>query len=215
MKKIIMLLILLALPVTLMGCRQDEAVALVNEEPISLALFEETLERMKNVYANQIDFESEQGAMFLTQLEENVLEMLIQQAVIYQVAKAEGYLVPRSEAVAEVAAIRASFEDDASFEEALEANLLTEERFIESLQQDATIEAYFEAVIQVEPVSEEEVIAFYNEQKALAEEASQEIPELEEVFNLIEAELLDRRKKAAANTHVEMLLEAATVERLR
>lgn len=213
MKKILAFSILLWLPLVLMGCTEAEPVAIINGEPISEELFNETLDRMKNMYANQIDFESEQGTLFLTQLEENVLDMLIQQAVIFQVAKAEGFLVPLSEAEAEVAMIKANFESDASFQEALVANVLTEARLIESLQQDGTIEAYFEAMIEVDPVTEEDIVAFYNEQKALAEEAEQDIPDLEEVYDLIEKELLERRKQAAANTLVEALMEAATIER--
>ena len=199
----------------LAGCSSDEPVAIVNDEEILESVYNETLDRMKRLYEAQIDFESEQGQTFLTQLEENVLDMLIQQRVIFQAAKAEGYLVPMSEIELEFNAIRDSFESETEFEAALEENVLTAERFKESLQQDATIEAYFEARLDIEPVTEEDVIAFYDEQLALAEEAGQELPELDEVFTLIENELADRRQQEAASAIVDQLMAAATIERLR
>ncbi len=199
----------------LAGCSSDEPVAIVNDEEILESVYNETLDRMKRLYEAQIDFDSEQGQMFLTQLEENVLDLLIQQRVIFQAAKAEGYLVPMSEIELEFNAIRDSFSSEDEFQAALEDNVLTVERFKESLQQDSTIEAYFEAVLNVEPVTEEDVVAFYEEQLALAEEAGQEIPELDDVFTLIENELSERRQQAAANALVEQLMAAATIERLR
>ncbi len=216
MKKIIPILPLIFLfAFGIAGCSSDEPVAIVNDEEILESVYNETLDRMKRLYEAQIDFESEQGQTFLTQLEENVLDMLIQQRVIFQAAKAEGYLVPMSQIELEFNAIRDSFESEADFEAALEDNVLTAQRFKESLQQDATIEAYFEAVLHVEPVTEEDVIAFYEEQFDLAEEAGQEIPELDEVFTLIENELFERRQQEAASVLVEQLMAAATIERLR
>ena len=216
MKKIIPIFTLIFLfAFGIAGCSSDEPVAIVNDEEILESVYNETLDRMKRLYEAQIDFESEQGQTFLTQLEENVLDMLIQQRVIFQAAKAEGYLVPMSEIELEFNAIRDSFDSEAEFEAALEDNVLTAQRFKESLQQDATIDAYFEALLDIEPVTEEDVIAFYEEQFDLAEEAGQEIPELDEVFTLIEDELNERRKQEAANALVEQLMAAATIERLR
>ena len=215
MKKILYVVVFLTLPLLLMASQSDTPVALVNDEAITESAFEETLNRMKILYQDQVDFESEDGAAFLTQLEKSVLEMMIQQKVIFQVAKAEGFLMPLSEAEEEVALIRASFESEAAYLEALEANGLSESSLIRSIQQDSTIEAYFEATISVTPVTEEEVVAFYEEQKAFAQAQQQEVPELEEVFDWIVNQLTEERQRAKANTVVEQLVSEATIERLR
>jgi len=193
----------------------SDFVATVNGEGILKADFDTQV-------ANALSSLQSQGAdltsvELLAQVDEQILNDLINNEVVNQ-AMAEAGIAPTSEQVeAEITAIR----ENLGGEEALQAefvnNGITEEQFRTNIFDQLSLQLFLETGVDSTKitVTEEEILALYD-QAVATQEASDgeqpEIPPLEEVRAQVEQQITNDKRQAQANAFVASLREAADVE---
>ena len=139
---------------------EEPLAAMVNGQPILLAYYQEQVTRFEAAMAGQgFDLGSEEGQAKLAQMRRQVLDSMIEQALIAQAAAQEGIAISEEELDA---AIRESIEaggGQASFEEWLQTSTLTYEDFREGLRFQLLALAIFERVTGSIPTTAEQAHA--------------------------------------------------------
>lgn len=222
-KKGLVLLIGLLFMLTLSACGNDEetteepedsVVATVNDEAIYESEWQQAVDRTLSGYEQQgIDFETEQGQMIVEQVESQALEQLIHQTVLYQQAEANDFTVDEDAAQAELDSIKAAYESDEAFAEALEANMFTEQELIDMFEIELSINAYLESQLEEVTVTELEKIEFYEEYKAQSEEQGQSVESYDTVEDQIEQQLISNKEQEQISAILESLIEESDIER--
>jgi len=149
----------------------DNAVALVNGSPISKEVFDRELERVKIQFLMQgMELSGEQ----LTMVQEQVLEDLINQELVYQEGVKGGVSADEEYVQSQLSQIKANFPDDAAYQSALQEQALTEELLLVDIRRVYIIQKYiddhFNDLIRI---SEEETRKFYDENPQYFEEPEQ------------------------------------------
>ncbi len=233
-KRIFVLLVLAILSITLFACSdkedQGEVIAVVNGEDVYEKPLERLLADMKFMYEQQgISFEGEQGEMFLDMLRDQALDQLIQQTVLMQEAKAHDLLVSDEKVQEELDIIKAQFESDELYQEALTLNNLTEKELKESLFENLTLQNLMDAKIETSVITDEEVFEYYEEYVESIEKAKAEIideqgeltPEQEEMYTIPEYEdvkenirdmLENEERQEKMQVYIDNLMEESTIE---
>lgn len=218
MKKGLVLLIGLVFIFALTACNnddnepEDEVIATVNEENIYESTWQKSVDRMLLSYQQQgLDVESEQGQIFVEQIEVQALEQLINQTLLYQEAKANDFEVDIEAAQADLTELKQGYQSEEAFATALENNLFTEDELLNLLQIELSITAYLDATLDEVTVTEEEKIAYYDDYVEQADE-EEEIPPYEDVEENIEAQLISEGEQAQISTLIEDLKAASDIE---
>jgi len=135
------------------------AAALVNGQPIPLQEYETQVSLAMAYLSQQQSFEpnTEEGKAALIQLRRQVLDWMIDQALIDQAAAREGISIPEEQVEAEMT--RLIGDDVAKFEEWLKANNLTRDSFKVQLQRELLGAALQEHVVGSLPPAVEQVHA--------------------------------------------------------
>lgn len=129
--------------------------ARVNGQPILLETFEEELARYEQALS-ELGLEKEEGVY-----REEVLQALIERALIVQAAEREGIEVTPAMVTAKIEELREAAGEAGNYEAWLEANRWTEETFRDALHQEMIIEAMVTAVTADVPHTVEQVRARY------------------------------------------------------
>lgn len=132
------------------------AAAIVNGQPISLQEYEAQVAMAVNALSQQsaTPQTAEEKAALLTQLRRQILDALIDQALIEQAAAREGITISEEQVEAEMA--RLIGDDTAKFEEWLQANGMTRESFKAQLKQQLLSATFQEHVINaMSPIVEQ------------------------------------------------------------
>jgi len=132
------------------------AAAIVNGQPISLQEYEAQVAMAVNALSQQsaTPQTAEEKAALLTQLRRQILDALIDQALIEQAAAREGITISEEQVEAEMA--RLIGDDTAKFEEWLQANGMTRESFKAQLKQQLLSATFQEHVISaISPIVEQ------------------------------------------------------------
>jgi len=141
--------------------------------------------------------------------EEEVLEQLIMQEVLYQAATE--YLPTEEEAEeqleAQVAMMGMTMDE---FHEALEAEGLSYDEQLEDFRRQLAIQGFLHEEVEVPEVTEEEAREFYDEYKQ--QHPDQELPPFEEVKPQIVMQLEEQRQQEAMGPFIEELVEKADIE---
>ncbi len=221
MKKGLVLLIGLMFIFALTACNNEDSedeetndtvIATVNDEEIYESTWKKSVDRMMLSYQQQgIDVESEQGQMFVEQIETQALDQLINQTLLYQEAKADDFVVDETEAQAELTEIKEGYDSDEEFATALESNLFTEDELLELLKIELSITAYLDATLDEVTVTEEEKEAYYDDYKEEADD-EEEIPPYEDVEENIEAQLISQAEQAQVSEIISTLKESSEIE---
>jgi parvulin-like peptidyl-prolyl isomerase len=218
-KKGLVLLIGLVFIFSLTACNnedeepKDSAVATVNDEIIYESTWQNSVDRMLLSYQQQgLDLESEQGQMFVEQIETQALEQLINQTLLYQEAKANNFEVGDEEAQADLTELKQGYDSKEAFETALSNNLFTEEELLNLLKIELSITAYLDATLEEVTITEEEKQAYYDDYVEQADE-TQTIPPYEDVKDNIEAQLINEGEQAQVTEILSTLKESSTIER--
>lgn len=221
MKKGLVLLIGLMFIFALTACNNEDSedeetndtvIATVNDEEIYESTWKKSVDRMMLSYQQQgIDVESEQGQMFVEQIETQALDQLINQTLLYQEAKADNLVVDETEAQAELTEIKEGYDSDEEFATALESNLFTEDELLELLKIELSITAYLDATLDEVTVTEEEKEAYYDDYKEEADD-EEEIPPYEDVEENIEAQLISQAEQAQVSEIISTLKESSEIE---
>jgi foldase protein PrsA len=134
---------------TLITIPDQEIVASVNGEEISTAAYQEELERaLKAVTAQYaVDWNDSNNHALLPMFQEQVLDQLVEQTLLRQLADQEGVSVDPEEIETEVALIQAQVEQDpniADWESFLAENDLTAQKLRDLIAEGLLVEALIE-----------------------------------------------------------------------
>ena len=143
--------------------------------------------------------------------EEEALERLIAETVLYQEAEQQGYAPTMDEAEQELEARVAS---SGRTMEDLEADLaksgFSYEEYLQYFQRQLAINSYLDDAVQVPEVTEIEARVFYDDYKQQSPE--EEFPPFEQLKSEIIALLEQQKQQEAASLLIEELKEKADIE---
>lgn len=183
-----------------------DPVATINDAEISNADFTAQQEQVlssQGINSTSLDGETQNI------IQNQVLNSLISQELLKQAAEAEGVTVSEEEIDTQLDTIKSQFADEATYEQALATQGLTETELRDQLTAELSVEQYLEATLDLSSitVSEEEVTAVYEEAAA-----QQELPPFEEVRGEVEQLALQQKRQPVINQHIEALQEVADIE---
>lgn len=166
-KKAVSVAVMLTLAFTVAGCSTN-TVAVVNGEKITKTELKRSLDIKKIALEQQgAKFTGEQGEMMVKALEQQTLEELIQQKILFQAAKKESVLPTKAEVNKELEAIKTQFGGAKAFEDALKQFKYTNKDIEEKLTFDIAYQKLFEKVTKDIKVTEKEAKTYYDQNKAM------------------------------------------------
>jgi len=229
-KKLLVLVICLV-TILVIGCTTEnnsstnglgemgDVAATVNGVDIKLEVFQDTVEQMKVSYGQQgFDFEGEEGEEVLEQIKQQAINNLIQQEVLLQEAKQEGYDATDEMVEEELRNVKTQFPTEEEFEMALEANQLTENEFKEMLVNEIQIELLLQSKVEEIAVSEDEVEEMYEqyiqqiEQRIEGDKEVQEVPPFEDVKDQLKAQIQQGKQQEQEERIIEELMGKSEIQ---
>jgi protein involved in sex pheromone biosynthesis len=221
-KKKVFIYIIVAVVFSLVGCadqeqgqedeglqKNDEIVAIVNEEEIKRNEFETLLDSKLMGYQQQgLDLSSPEGEELLEQLRIETLDDLINMKVLIQGAEREGYEASSAQVDEQLQSIKQQFEDEAQFEEALALNSITLDELEQQISDQVKIDQYISEEVGQVSVTEEEMRQFYDDFSKDAED----VPDYEELAPQIEQHLTEEKRNEKISTFLEELKNQSEIE---
>lgn len=199
------------------SAEQLDKVAIVNGEPLDLAVYTQQLEQTKAAYKQQqgLDLDAEENKEALKQVKQMLLDEMITQTLLLQQAQKEGIKSSANDIQEQVTIIKSQFQDEAQFQEALKANGLQLADLEKEISDLLIIEQYLAQAIPLEnTVSEEEISSYYNYFKEQFEQSQQggTVPEFEALKPQIVAFLEEQKFLEAKNDFLESLKNDSEIE---
>ncbi len=150
------------------------------------------------------------------QLRIQALDNLISNQLVTQAANASDIAIEEDAINAQVDTIKGQFQDEAQFNELLTQQGIDMAKFRELVQSDLKVQKYLETsldLLSIQP-TEEEVLAFYNQEVEATKKASstQPIPPLEEVSENLKNVLIQQQQQAKISAHLKELSDGANIE---
>lgn len=143
--------------------------------------------------------------------EEEALEQLIAETVLYQEADEQGYAPTMDEAEQELEArVASSGRTMEDFEADLAKSGFSYEEYLQDFQRQLAINSYLDDAVQVPEVTEIEARVFYENYKQQSPEA--ELPPFEQLKSEIMALLEQQKRQEATSLLIEELKEKADIE---
>jgi len=143
--------------------------------------------------------------------EEEALEQLIAETVLYQEAEQQGYAPTMDEAEQELEArVASSGRTMEDFEADLTKSGFSYEEYLQDFQRQLAINSYLDDAVQVPEVTELEARVFYENYKQESPEA--ELPPFEQLKSEIMALLEQQKQQEATSLLIEELNEKADIE---
>ncbi|SFH79700.1 foldase protein PrsA [Tindallia magadiensis] len=170
------LLALLLIVSLLAGCGNsnsipEDAVATVNDEPISMQDYESTLALMKMNYETEMgadlfeEEDNEEGMTLLDTIKEQVLERMIFTEIILQEARAKDLAIDEEELDETMELFWEFMGEDEEMSTFLEDNNIDEAFFRKEMAKELLMIEYQQHYLETMEVSEEEAKAFFEENK--------------------------------------------------
>ena len=176
----------------------SEVVARVNGEAITAGDVTKLRVKVYESYQMQIS-------------EEEALEQLIAETVLYQEAEQQGYAPTMDEAEQELEArVASSGRTMEDFEADLTKSGFSYEEYLQDFQRQLAINSYLDDAVQVPEVTELEARVFYENYKQESPEA--ELPPFEQLKSEIMALLEQQKQQEATSLLIEELNEKADIE---
>ncbi|MCK4843985.1 MAG: SurA N-terminal domain-containing protein [Dehalococcoidia bacterium] len=176
----------------------SEVVARVNGEAITAGDVTKLRVKVYESYRMQIS-------------EEEALEQLIAETVLYQEAEQQGYAPTMDEAEQELKArVALSGRTMEDFEAELANSSFSYEEYLQDFQRQLAINSYLDDAVQVPEVTELEARVFYENYKQQSPEA--ELPPFEQLKSEIMALLEQEKRQEATSLLIEELKEKADIE---
>lgn len=187
----------------------DQVVAKVNGKEIKgtdfIIMYKDT-EMMMAQWGQPVDPEL---------IKEQTLTMLIEQEVLLAAAQEKGYTASEEEVDGYLEEVRANFETDEEFEEALASTPYTLETYKERIASSLAIQEFLENEIQTAEVTDEEIQSYYDEAVAEAEGNDEiELPSFEEAEPQIRQYLANQKNQEKQAALIQELVDNANVEKL-
>jgi peptidyl-prolyl cis-trans isomerase C len=150
---------------------QEKFVATVNGVGILRSDYELAIDRTKQQMAMQGQSISEDQ---IPQLQQNILDQMVAEELLYQDGIASGLEAEQESVDQQMDSIKSQFETDEQFEAALEQNQTTVEQLRADIQRNLVVQkAVAEATADVEPVGDDEIKTFYDENPSAFERGDQ------------------------------------------
>lgn len=176
----------------------SEVVARVNGEAITAGDVTKLRVKVYESYQMQIS-------------EEEALEQLIAETVLYQEAEQQGYAPTMDEAEQELEArVASSGRTMEDFEADLAKSGFSYEEYLQDFQRQLAINSYLDDAVQVPEVTELEARVFYENYKQESPEA--ELPPFEQLKSEIMALLEQQKQQEATSLLIEELKEKADIK---
>ncbi len=176
----------------------SEVVARVNDEAITAGDVTKLRVKVYESYRVQIS-------------EEEALEQLIEETVLYQEAEQQGYAPTMDEAEQELEArVASSGRTMEDFEADLAKSGFSYEEYLQDFQRQLAINSYLDDAVQVPEVTELEARVFYENYKQESPEA--ELPPFEQLKSEIMALLEQQKQQEATSLLIEELKEKADIK---
>ncbi|NBG87967.1 SurA N-terminal domain-containing protein [Isachenkonia alkalipeptolytica] len=196
----------------------DEALLVINGEEITREEFEAQFERTKQMVAQQygIDLDADENAMLLPELQHQTIENIIGQRVLTQEAENQGMEVTDEEIDENIGMLVQQFGGEEGFQEALEADNLTEEDLEQMVYEELLISQLFETELNFDDieVTDEEIEAFYAQYEMAQEQQGEEVLPLEEIEEQLIAQLQQQKAQEQQQAYVAELMDESDIERL-
>lgn len=184
---------------------KGSVMATVNDKEIFESDYNLLLEETKASYAQQgVDYESLDETM-KEKLSTQVLDQLINTELLVQAAENEGVQVEETAVDTQLEEMKAQFEDEAKFQEALEKNNLTEEELKDRVKMEMLITQYLDANVGEVNVTDEEVNAAYEQYKAAMEAQEQEVQDLADIKDALLQQAVSQKRQQKISDIIEQL----------
>ncbi|MBD8071058.1 SurA N-terminal domain-containing protein [Bacillus sp. PS06] len=191
--------------------KKDEVVASVNGQTILSSEYSSALEQYKLNYAQSgIDVDS-LGEEETKLLEQQALDQLINNELVLQAADKDEIVTSPEDVTASLTEIKGQFETDEQYNEALEANNLTEEELEAQIAKDLKISKYLTSKIPTPEATDEEIKEMYDQYTEVSEE--EELPTLEEVKPQIEQTIVQQKQQQEIQALLDQLREDSEIEK--
>lgn len=184
-----------------------EAVAIVNGEEISRASFSAL--QAQAVSAQGVDLGT-LDASVQTELETQIVDTLVAQALLRQAVAQADVTVTDAEVDAQVETIKGQFEDGEAYESALAQEGLTEATLREQIAVELATQSYLDDELNLSGVTatDEEIDMAYEQISA----GGEDVPPLEEVRDQVELLVIQQKQQELVNNFVAELRSDADVE---
>lgn len=196
----------------------DEAILMINSEEVTRGEFEAQFERTKQMVSQQygVDLEAEENAMLIPELQHQTLEKLIGQRVLTQKAESEGMEITEEQIDENISMLKEQFGGEEGFQEALEADNLTEEDLEKLVYEELLISQLFEAELNLGDfeITDKEIDTFYAQYQVSMEQQGEEVLPLEEVKDQITQQLQQQKSQEEQQNYITELVNDSDVERL-
>lgn len=189
----------------------EKVVAKVNGEEIKGQEYNEMMQQMMMM---QFGMAADPDTM-----KEQTLNTLIDQELLSQEVASKGYKASDEEINDTIEEIKASYESEAEFEEALKNIPLTVDTLKDQIAEDLAFREYLDKELTKAEITDEQVKEYYNEAKE-AREAQEEqadaqpFPELADVQDQIKGELEKQETQKQLQAIVEELKANSDIEKL-
>ncbi|ART76287.1 hypothetical protein B4U37_09645 [Sutcliffiella horikoshii] len=158
-------------------------------------------------------------------MKDQTLNALIDQQILSQEVESKGYKTSEKEIEDYIKDIKANYESEEKFEEALEESPLTMETLKAQISEELALQKYMEKEFPETKVTDEQIKEYYNQakeqneaQQAEAPEGEEapanEFPELAEVEDQIRGQLEQEETQKKLQTLVEDLKKDSEIEKL-
>lgn len=218
MKRIFTGILLLSIAVLVLGaCSKDSSksnaekenkedlVATVDGKGISKKEYNKELEAMKASYEQQGMPTDQMDEKMKEQLEKTVLDNMINAELLLQTAEKNDVSVEEKEVDAELEKIKANFEDDKKFEEALKTNKMTEKQLKAQLKKQMTVNKYIDSKIGKVEATPQEIQAMYDQYKKQLESQKQKPEEFAKISPQLEQQVLAKKENEKVSELVEKI----------
>ncbi|SER45775.1 SurA N-terminal domain-containing protein [Salipaludibacillus aurantiacus] len=188
-----------------MDADPEATAAVVNGEEIQMGDLQEQMAQYEQMFAQQgIDFEDEENAELLVQIQQGILDELINQTVLLQEAEEQGIEVSDEEVEAELEQIKGQFEDEDQYEEALASQNYTEEELTDEIRESLRVQE----LLTLSHLEDDELEVSQEEVQAYYDQMAMQNPEIGD-FEDLESELEEEVKQ---QQYVAQLRDDADIE---
>ncbi|MBM6616528.1 SurA N-terminal domain-containing protein [Bacillus suaedaesalsae] len=174
---------------------KKEAVASVNGVDIPRSEYDILLEETKAMYAMQGMTEENMDEATKKQMETQVIDQLINTELLFQQAKEDKITISKEDIDKRLEEMKANFDDEKKFKDALEENKLTEESLKERIEKDLLITQYLDKNIGEVNVTDAEIQASYEKYKESMKNSDQEAPALEDVKEQLKQQTIAEKEQ--------------------
>ncbi|MBM7662652.1 L-fucose mutarotase/ribose pyranase (RbsD/FucU family) [Bacillus mesophilus] len=184
---------------------ENKVMATVNGEEILKSDYDLLFQDTAATYAQQgMDVNTLDEEM-KKQLETQILDQLINTELLIQQANTEGFKPEEGEVNDSLEEMKAQFEDEEKFKQALEENNLTEASLKERIVSELQITSYLESAVGEIKVTDEEITAVYDQYKQAMESQEQEVQELETIKAQLEEQATMQKRQEKISEIIEQL----------